>query len=92
MNKNRMVIFRLTQPEYKALTEACASDGRSVSEFTRAQVLASLRSDEHRAVQSHISELHQKVAELQSSVDALQSKLDGARPEVENSGEALEPG
>lgn len=92
MIKSRMVIFRLTQAEYEALAEACASDGRSVSEFTRAQVLASLQADERQVMQSNISEVNQKLSALQSAVDALQRKLDGMSSEPENSDGKLEPG
>jgi len=38
--RNRVVVFRLSQDEYRSLQEACAQAGaRSLSDFTRSEVL-----------------------------------------------------
>jgi hypothetical protein len=41
--RNRVVVFRLTQDEYRALQEACSRSGaRNLSDFTRSEVLECL--------------------------------------------------
>ena len=44
--RNRIVVFRLSQDEYKSLKEACDRAGaRNLSDFTRSEVLERLNSD-----------------------------------------------
>jgi hypothetical protein len=67
MARNRIVVFRVTQAEYKLLRSTCLErGGRSLSDFTRSGLLAFLKStgqsDEHTAL------LDRKLASLQYSV------------------------
>jgi hypothetical protein len=44
--RNRVVVFRLSQDEYRTLKEACERAGaRNLSDFTRSEILEYLRSD-----------------------------------------------
>lgn len=43
--RNRIVVFRLSQEEYRSLQEACnRAGGRNLSDFTRTKVLERLNS------------------------------------------------
>jgi len=44
--RNRIVVFRLSQEEYNRLRSAClVAGGRNLSDYTRTELLSSLRSD-----------------------------------------------
>src|SRR5436305_11381018 len=46
LRRDRLVVFRLTQEEYRLLRAACAAAGRrSISEFTRSELLSIVKSD-----------------------------------------------
>jgi hypothetical protein len=68
-----MVVFRLTQEEYTSLRDACKSKGgRNLSEFTRSELLAMLRSESIAAlIQSRFHELESRIAQLESAVTHL---------------------
>jgi len=47
--RNRIVVFRLSQDEYRSLQDACIRAGaRNLSDFTRSEVLERLDSDEQQ--------------------------------------------
>lgn len=69
--RNRVVVFRLSQEEYRSLRQACDRRGaRNLSDFTRTEVLSYLQSD---ALASHLGSrfaaIEQKVAALQADVN-----------------------
>jgi hypothetical protein len=68
-----MVVFRLTQEEYTSLRDACkAKGGRNISEFTRSELLAMLRSDSLTAlIRTHFGELEQRVMQLETTLGEL---------------------
>jgi hypothetical protein len=65
--RNRIVVFRLSQEEYRLLKEACDRAGaRNLSDFTRSEVLECLNSD---AFGGHLARrftsLEQQIAVMQ---------------------------
>jgi len=76
--RNRIVVFRLSQDEYRSLKEACDRRGaRNLSDFTRREVLEFLQSG---AISDHLNcrfaSLEQQLAVLQSQfIDLLGGKL-----------------
>ena len=68
--RNRIVVFRLTQDEYRALKDACDRRGaRNISDFTRSEILDNL----HPGV-VHTT-LAQRFSSLEEKLDMLQSRL-----------------
>jgi hypothetical protein len=61
--RNRILIFRLTQEEYDALQSASAG-ARSLSEFARSKLLASLD-----PVGAQLSDLQLKVARIEQLLE-----------------------
>jgi hypothetical protein len=71
--RNRIVVFRLSQEEYRSLQEACSRAGaRNLSDFTRSEVLECLNSD---AIGGHLARrfttLEQQIAVLQFQLNNL---------------------
>lgn len=86
--RNRTVFFRLSQEEFRKLTELCAdSEGaRSVSELSRSAVqkLISRDNSPDGRVQEVLLRLDQTVAEMREKMEQLMQVLDAhktARPE-----------
>jgi hypothetical protein len=82
-NRNRVVVFRVTQEEYKHLRNVCLErGGRNLSEFTRSELLAFLKSagqsDERMAV------LERKLASLQYSVQHIIRLMESAGSRVDS--------
>jgi hypothetical protein len=70
--RNRVVIFRVTQDEYRALKEACDRRGsRNLSEFTRSEILADLERPQI------IDYVNRRLACIETSIAAVQSTLVG---------------
>jgi hypothetical protein len=68
--RNRVVVFRLSQEEYRSLKEACDRAGaRNLSDFTRSEVLECLNSD---AFGGHLA---RRFASLEQQIAALQFQL-----------------
>jgi hypothetical protein len=65
-----MVVFRLTQEEYASLRDACrAKGGRNLSEFTRSELLAMLRTESIAVLmQKRFLEFEQKMMQLEVAV------------------------
>lgn len=65
-----MVVFRLTQEEYLCLRDACRSKGgRNLSEFTRSELLAMLRTESISVLmQKRFQEFEQKLTQLEMAV------------------------
>jgi hypothetical protein len=71
--RNRIVVFRLSQEEYRSLQEACNRAGaRNLSDFTRSEVLECLNSD---AFGGHLARrftsLEQQIAVMQFQLNNL---------------------
>jgi hypothetical protein len=67
MTRNRVVVFRVTQEEYKLLRSTCLErGGRSLSDFTRSELLAFLKSTGQS--DERIARLERKLVNLQYSV------------------------
>ena len=78
--RNREVIFRLTQDEYRELKEVATRNGaRNLSDFIRSELLAYIHSvtiNEH--LQRRFEALEQRIQELQSTVvSLLQGNVNG---------------
>lgn len=71
--RNRMVVFRLTQEEYEHLKGICITrGGRSLSEFTRSELLSFLGSDSLGGLlESRFADMKERLAELQDAVSRL---------------------
>jgi hypothetical protein len=69
LRRDRLVVFRLTQEEYRMLQAACAAAGRrSVSDFTRAELLSIVQSDSVDAsVRDKLLEMDRKLDRLLES-------------------------
>lgn len=68
--RNRIVVFRLSQAEYQLLREACERAGaRSISDFTRCEVLDRLR------LQAPAGGLDHRFASLQQQIEVIQFQL-----------------
>jgi len=64
--RDRIVVFRLTQDEYKRLQRACTRTGaRNLSDFTRGQLLAGAWADRF---EGRLSAFEKRMAELHAGV------------------------
>lgn len=79
--RNRIVVFRLSQDEYRALREACDRCGaRNLSDFTRSGVLAYLQSDAPAHMERRFALLEQELATLKSRINHLLQGATRAEP------------
>ncbi|HEX3685190.1 MAG TPA: hypothetical protein VHU83_21825 [Bryobacteraceae bacterium] len=64
--RNRVVVFRLTEEEYRSLKEACSAAGRrNLSDYTRSELLLALRADgAEMAIQRRFQEIDHKLRDL----------------------------
>ena len=71
--RNRIVVFRLSQDEYRSLKEACDRVGaRNLSDFTRSEVLERQNSDASGGHVAHRFEsLEQQIAVMQFQLNNL---------------------
>jgi hypothetical protein len=65
--RNRTVIFRVTEQEYNFLRSACAAaGGRSLSDYTRSELLSRPRVDSSEdLIWQRVLEMDQKLTEIQ---------------------------
>ncbi len=75
--RDRIVVFRLTQEEYKRLSKACNSTGaRNLSDFTRQELLdmpsIRKRSDQ---LEGRLTKFEKKLADVQSAVRLISRQL-----------------
>jgi hypothetical protein len=78
-----MVVFRLTQEEYRKLQEKCSSEGgRNVSDFTRSELLARIDGEDSSGdVERRLHAVEQQLLALQCAVqDLLGPKAAGEAP------------
>jgi hypothetical protein len=71
--RNRIVVFRLSQEEYRSLQEACSRAGaRNLSDFTRSEVLEHLNSDAYGGhLARRFASLEQQIAVMQFQLNNL---------------------
>jgi len=64
--RNRVVVFRLTEEEYRTLKAACSAVGdQSVAEYTRSELLLALHSDGTRmTIQRRFHEIDHKLRDV----------------------------
>ncbi len=79
LQRTRTVIFRVTQTEYDRLKGACAAAGaRTLSDFTRTEVLSSISTDSQgMTIPERFERIDQKLGELQDTVTRVADRLDG---------------
>ncbi len=68
--RDRIVVFRLTQEEYKRLMKACSHTGaRNLSDYTRAQLLdpSASRTSPDR-IETRLTKFDKRLSELQGQV------------------------
>ena len=75
--RNRMVVFRLTEDEYESLRAACASAGaRNLSDYTRSGLLALWHTDPLTGlVQRQLADVSEKLGRLEDSVTQLAEEI-----------------
>ena len=76
--RNRMVVFRLTQDEYRKLQAACsAQGGRNVSDFTRSELLARIGDEESGGgLERRLHAVEQQLLAMQCTVQDLLGSMD----------------
>ncbi len=87
-----MVVFRLTQEEYASLRDACRSKGgRNLSEFTRSELLALLRTESIAALMhERFGGVERRLAQLEGVVAGLASLLGGSAAAIATGSSAPE--
>jgi len=69
-------VFRLTQDEYRALTQACRTKGgRNLSEFTRSELMARLTPESNQLSAEAGRGLHQGILRIESALAGLTALL-----------------
>ena len=72
--RDRIVVFRLTQEEYKRLSKACSSTGaRNLSDYTRRELLEKAAST--GTIDGRLSTFEKKLADVQSTVRQISRTL-----------------
>ena len=74
-----MVVFRLTQEEYRKLQAACSAQGaRNVSDFTRSELLARIEGeDSGECLEKRLHAVEQQLLAMQCTVQNLLGVMDG---------------
>lgn len=64
--RNRVVVFRLTEEEYRLLKAACSAAGRrNLSDYTRSELLLALGADRaDKAIRRRFQEIDHKLRDL----------------------------
>ena len=83
--RNRIVVFRLSEEEYNSLRSACdAAGGRTLSDFTRSELLTLVQTaDAGSGIERKFGEIDRKLNALQTLVKHVSdhiTALDGDRP------------
>jgi len=75
--RNRVVVFRVAQEEYRLPRHTCVQrDRRNLSEFTRSELLSMLRTAGES--DGRVAALERKLSSLQCSVEYLVRLVEGA--------------
>jgi hypothetical protein len=83
-----MVVFRLTQEEYRKLQAACsAQGGRNVSDFTRSELLARIEDEDSGAgMEKRLHAVEQQLLAVQCTVQDLLGSIDERAADREEQG------
>jgi len=75
--RNRLVIFRVTPEEYSSLMSACAASGsRSLSDYTRSELLAMRPADSlGSVVERRFVEIDRKLSDLQALIRHVSERM-----------------
>jgi hypothetical protein len=75
--RDRMVVFRLTQEEYKRLLKACARTGaRNLSDYTRAQLLdRAATKGIGEGIETRLSRFDRRLSELEAMLNQMNRLL-----------------
>jgi uncharacterized protein (DUF1778 family) len=75
--RDRTMVFRLSQDEYESLLSAAiTSGGRSISDFIRSAVMATVENGpEHQTTPRRLRELEQRVRRLESAYLGLKEEI-----------------
>jgi uncharacterized protein (DUF1778 family) len=76
--RSRIVVFRLTPDEYDALKKASGRARRSMSDFTRAEVLSAISA---RPQQDTLDEIRAELVKVQNSIRGLKELIVCMMPE-----------
>ena len=83
--RNRIVVFRLSEEEYNSLRSACvAAGGRNLSDFTRSELLTVVQPDGHGAslVERKFLEVERKINDLHNLVERLADRIASPQPSL----------
>jgi hypothetical protein len=73
--RNRIVVFRLSQDEYDRLRTACAAaGGRTLSDFTRSELLTLVQTDTG-GIERKFVEIDRKLSALQALVEHVSDRI-----------------
>ena len=75
--RDRTMVFRLSQDEYESLLSATSqAGGRSVSDFIRTAVMATIESGtDHTSTPGRLRELEQRVRRLETAYVGIEGQL-----------------
>jgi len=75
--RNRMVVFRVSLSEYQHLKSACvAAGGRSLSEFTRSELLAAVDAESRGPfLERKFGEIDRRLADLHALVQSVSERI-----------------
>ena len=79
--RNRIVVFRLTQEEYNSLKSACVASGRrNLSDFTRTELLTLVQVDGRGSgIERKFGEIDRKLGDLYDLIQRVSERI--AAPE-----------
>jgi hypothetical protein len=82
--RNRIVIFRLTQAEYDSLKSACSEAGaRNLSDFTRTELLDRIKADDMgSAIERRFLEIDRKLGDLCALIQRVSEQMTSSAPLV----------
>ena len=82
--RNRMVVFRLSQEEYNNLKSACAAaGGRNLSDFTRTELLTLVQTDgRHSVVERRFVEIERKLDDLYAFIRRMSERIASPEPSL----------
>jgi hypothetical protein len=91
--RDRIVVFRLTQDEYDNLKTVCKIRGsRNITDFTRSEVLASIERElQEQGRSPGVSGIDQKLASLQSAIQHITKLLEGSLDLLAETGTRTKP-
>ena len=75
--RNRIVVFRLSQDEYDRLRAACdAAGGRTLSDFTRSELLTLVQTDNGGStIERKFVEIDRKLSALQTMIKQVSERI-----------------